>query len=723
VVAQFAIAGRTFIVELTSFSAFEVRADGEPVRKAATAPLFTETPVDTPSSATMTLDATRVQTRALDVGKHQIAAQGVTGAATVQVYVASPSVQDPCEDGIHVGAFELTFDEGVVTVESPSLALSTAALTELLNGSFGLCLEVTATVDVSLTIMELSVKFGPAGEPPVENDNAAVDRNENVAPDDQSENAAGDENENVSDDENENAAGDETGDMISAPIEYYETMTVIFTPEDMVQWLPDERHGLEILTVSADSSTLAFGIYADCNDRECARFYVMNTDGTGLTDVTAGIPEEAHPPYFSCLQLNDSGTRLFAASPYTDAVYYHDLPGGTWARAVSDDLNSIGGGCVKRYLINGAGTRLYFKHVAPYDPVTETTPQGLFYADLGASPVQFLDLTDLPNPDVSGLGNLKILGGSADGSVVTFSWYDDYSNPYETAAMWKAGVGSGPVRIPDEHHYSIFSTQDLPHKLVSADGTLALYGWCDAIGEPQYLELVNLSTGACTPLAEDVGLHYTHGNDCLSGDGTVARFPLPTGHLARIDLDTLAVRQTQSCYTAVNTWPTLVTDLTYDGRYYYFTMPSELYGPQDTIYCVDMEPGPGPYGQAPSVDQIAFSVASLPNDGETLITVTATVSDAQGLDNVEWVGAISLVNGVEDDHGPLWPRADFVDDGTGGDVTAGDGTYTCNRLQTYTNSSFFEDHSLPYDAGFRVVVKDLDANYGFADTTLLLVAE
>ena len=133
-----------------------------------------------------------------------------------------------------------------------------------------------------------------------------------------------------------------------------------------------------------------------------------------------------------------------------------------------------------------------------------------------------------------------------------------------------------------------------------------------------------------------------------------------------------------------------------------------------------MDADAGSFGSAPRITDIAFSAPSLPNDGATIITVTATVTDAQGLGNIEWVGLTGLVHGVEIWNGPLWARSEFVDDGTAGDVTAGDGTYTCNWLQTFTVSTFFEDYTLPYDVGARVVVKDLDGNYGFADTVLTI---
>ena len=66
----------------------------------------------------------------------------------------------------------------------------------------------------------------------------------------------------------------------------------------------------------------------------------------------------------------------------------------------------------------------------------------------------------------------------------------------------------------------------------------------------------------------------------------------------------------------------------------------------------------------------------------------------------------------------------MYDDGeNGGDATAGDGVYTNNRLEPRTDSDFFERYALPSEVGLRVMVKDVDGNYTFADTVLPLVAE
>lgn len=158
---SFTIGGKTFTITL-GLAPFEVSANSDPIRQAADVSLFDQTPTDTPASGSMTLNANHVTARPRSIGKRQAAAQGVTGSASITVYVSSTSAADPCMEGINIGSFALTFEDGVVTVQNSALALPAAALAELIAGSFSICVEVTATVDVILTIDEMGVEFGPA---------------------------------------------------------------------------------------------------------------------------------------------------------------------------------------------------------------------------------------------------------------------------------------------------------------------------------------------------------------------------------------------------------------------------------------------------------------------------------------------------------------------------------------------------------------------------------
>jgi len=262
----------------------------------------------------------------------------------------------------------------------------------------------------------------------------------------------------------------------------------------------------------------------------------------------------------------------------------------------------------------------------------------------------------------------------------------------------------------------------LPHKLISADGRLALYGYYDS-DEARQLELITLGTGDRTPLAAESGVS-SFTNSCLSGDGNYVLYDPSGGYIARINLETGEARDVMSYHTYNNTWSPFISDLTYDGQYLYFAADNGVYGGNDTIYKVDTGPGTGPYDQAPGISNIAFSAASLPNDATTTIILTASISDPQGADNIASVNWVSLVDGLEGatwmSSRPLTGWGGMGDDGENGDEVAGDGVYTSNTLRTAGDTNVFDSEykGLPYDVGVRIVVEDVDGNYTFADTVL-----
>jgi hypothetical protein len=193
----------------------------------------------------------------------------------------------------------------------------------------------------------------------------------------------------------------------------------------------------------------------------------------------------------------------------------------------------------------------------------------------------------------------------------------------------------------------------------------------------------------------------------------------PGAYTARLDLATGDIREMFSEFAPLSTWPLDTSNLSSDGRYFFV-------GTDTTLHRVDLEPDSTSYGSAPNVTAIAFSDSSLAHDGETEVTVTATITDAQGLGNIESVLALPIVDGVENrpsiEYPPLDPdQMQLYDDGTHGDATAGDGVYTYDGLHTDTYSEFYTLYSLPYDVGVRVIVKDYDDNYSIADTVLTVV--
>lgn len=115
---------------------------------------------DRPDSATLNLDVGR--TRALPIATAKsLSQQSLTGSANLRVRIAQSSSSDPCADGVDVGTFQLLIADGAVTAVNASLPLPPRAVTFAISGSFTICLEVTATIDVRLEVPQMSIAFGP----------------------------------------------------------------------------------------------------------------------------------------------------------------------------------------------------------------------------------------------------------------------------------------------------------------------------------------------------------------------------------------------------------------------------------------------------------------------------------------------------------------------------------------------------------------------------------
>jgi len=125
---------------------------------------------DQPANGTLELNVGTTRVLPLGGTAKSTTAQSLTGSATVRVFIAESSSDNPCDDGDHLGAFQLQFAGGQVTVANPKLALTRRALNACASGEFTICLEVVATIDVRVVIEEMTVSFGPVeGEPaPVE---------------------------------------------------------------------------------------------------------------------------------------------------------------------------------------------------------------------------------------------------------------------------------------------------------------------------------------------------------------------------------------------------------------------------------------------------------------------------------------------------------------------------------------------------------------------------
>ena len=517
--------------------------------------------------------------------------------------------------------------------------------------------------------------------------------------------------------------GQAFADWYPAPIDYRQTMTVVVRETDVDDWQSDKVRYPSDLVVSANGSTIAFKVKVSSSAED--HIFIAKANGSGLTDITGSLPAGVAAKDLGTLQLNDNGSRLFFFHVNLDEIYYCDLAPVSCAQAVDNMFPGVPW-IGKPYLINSEGTDLYFKFNEGRHPITKEPRLGIYTTGVGGAggtPLRIMHIEDLQCSygDCLDMYRLKLLGGSADVDRLLFRW--DRGRPPPTypppRAMWML-EGGLPVRVPDEEHHYVW---DGPYsRVVSADGKVALYEYCDS-GNPVRLYAVDLDSGGKTLVAETTDPNWFVHGPSLSSNGKYARFASGRFLSTLADLKTGGKRDTWSsvfgesgCVGASN-----LTDLTATGRYYF--MGSRCDGTKTAkIHRVDT--APTSFGNTPRITAIKFSQPALLKDGATTIVIAVTVSDSQGAGNIEWVRIHSLVDGLE---APEWLNFDplsffwplLLDNGSNGDEVAGDGIYTFNAVSTTLNASnFYTRYSLPHDVGIRVVAKDKDGNYAIADTRL-----
>lgn len=176
----FTVAETSFPADIEASAArFEVRTNGERARNRVEISLFRDRPTDEPSRGEVTLSPEGVEIDAPGGG----GSEGLDGSGTILVSVADQSVDDAFAEGLEVGAFRFRVDEGEVTIENPAIELSAEALRLVLQGAFSVGLEVTADIDIDVTINQLMFGFGPVipvtGDGSDDNANTADEQNDN----------------------------------------------------------------------------------------------------------------------------------------------------------------------------------------------------------------------------------------------------------------------------------------------------------------------------------------------------------------------------------------------------------------------------------------------------------------------------------------------------------------------------------------------------------------
>jgi hypothetical protein len=82
------------------------------------------------------------------------------GSARTMLKISDKDDPARCTNGLIVGSFRVVFTASTISIENDELEVPAGALEFLVTGEFGICLEVTSTVDIELVIEEIEIEFG-----------------------------------------------------------------------------------------------------------------------------------------------------------------------------------------------------------------------------------------------------------------------------------------------------------------------------------------------------------------------------------------------------------------------------------------------------------------------------------------------------------------------------------------------------------------------------------
>lgn len=495
-----------------------------------------------------------------------------------------------------------------------------------------------------------------------------------------------------------------------APTKYKQTMVRVFTESQVNDWLPTYGRHFQEMALSANGAKIGFTVKLD--NYSDKKFYVANADGTGLADVTGSVPTGKLPKDVTSLQMNDTGTRLFFRDYPSGSIYYLDT-----ASPYNSHVALLGATVVdarKPYTLDAVGNTLFLKHnVVDSEGFSHN---GLYSCPVGGTPAILFNIDQIPHTVDYTLRYL----GSGKGGPLFFTFDQDYWNHLVVPDFFMYKTGATPTRLPDETHTYIWDEQDLPNSIVSADGSKILYGYKDT-STPRQLHLVDSATGAKSFILQ-TSSNFSWAT--LSPDASLARISAGGFKASRIDLKTLAARDTTSYW--FDEYGTIgasagLSDITLDNRSYY--LASKKAANNAAIHRIDM--APTDFSQAPNITNIAFNRTFLPFDDTKFITVTAQLSDVKGLGNLAWVHILPLWDGVEFPEGVIYMPLKFgsdllYDDGSHGDLVAGDGIYTNDTITINKWSEFYVRNRLPKKVGLRLIAKNKDSHYTIADTEFMV---
>ena len=526
-----------------------------------------------------------------------------------------------------------------------------------------------------------------------------------------------------------------------ASIVYKQIITTVVDDEDTLSiWpLPGGTSLWREFTnvaVSADGSKVTVRVCDRNSGGDGCRLLLADADGASLEDISAIFPPDivATTWGWGNIRLDNDGSNAFIRAQLSDGkvyIYDYDVATGTVATAVNHWWWSS---AWDWFDTDHAAARFFVGKIDEgYDPGLGRNIRGLYYADHGATPVQYVDIfADLPcNGTCNNLNFVRQLGGSPSGGRAFFRWQSDYygnGHPDNRSATWVSELGGAVSRLTGNDHYWIWEGDW--RGICDQAGTLALTQYRNLSGDPKITELVDVATGASAQLSWTDGFNPVEATLTASGD-----FVMISGekgdagalhYLTMIDLTTGLERDTWSYH--LPPVGSEVSNIAADDGTYFVTNYADLQR-------VDMSVGlGGDFSQAPNITGIAFTHPYLWHDDSAQIGVTVSVSDAQGLANVDTVTLAVLVDGVEE---PIWsmpreplafPTGDpgstrLYDDGTNGDATPGDGVYTFATIATRktdptTWNTWYSHVTLPHPVGIRIIAEDIDGNATIADTTL-----
>lgn len=530
---------------------------------------------------------------------------------------------------------------------------------------------------------------------------------------------------------------------------------------DNIRWagVPDEDvKYLKFRTImsSLDGSRLFFNVYCEfCDEAQSGyknRPFVANGMGKNIQDISSIFPTDLTSSAYGWgnMRINDDGSKVFIAAQRDvgnerlDTVYYMELPSGNTGKAVFDDFVA---NLFDWFTIDKKGDRLYLgKYDEGYDDSLKRNRSGLYYADLDLSRNWYLDILNLPcTYQCSNLAMMDYMGSSLTGDHTFFTWNAGQAMNICTGdecnhkALWHITLGGSATLLTSDEHYwvSLNKPHGSPHgwRGISTEaGETVLYAYIHREGDPLELNAVDRATQAETLLTWTTDVNgYDEYFITPSGRFVFVRGGMGSfgGHHYHtlFDQQQDSTRDSWSYFLPrVYSMSNLVQD-----RYYFVTY-------DDSVYRIDTQANTaGDFSQAPNISRIAFSGPVVWDNDATQLTVTANVSDMQGRENIDKVLLTVLIEGMEDTYWfmprePLaFPTQDpgdtlLYDDGTHGDLTAGDGVFTFDGIATRKGdregpdawNTWYQHYTLPNDVGIRVIAFDKDGNSTIADTALTI---